>query len=385
MKQFSVDDLLATAKQRAGLEDFGPDDFVEGLTVLLDGLNNDVKIVEYRWDRLRDWLINLLVNRLRFQHDLKLHPEILDEDLGTPVIITSMPRTASTKLHRMLAASNDFQFLKYWSVHQFARIPGLPDGGKAQRIQETLEFEQWMYEVCPQMLNGHPHFTHEAEEEIFLNECTFKTQMLASRFGGDTYQNWLPTTDFSASYDYLRTQLQYLQWQDKDHAGKRWLLKAPGNFGMEKRLTDLYGSARFVVTHRDPVKCVPSISSVTRGTRELFVEQTTYEDASAVMLKFFGFQVNKHMRWRDQNPDLDVLDFGFDEITFDGLSAARKFYDFLDMPLSTEAENAMLAWERNNPKEKHGGHKYAIEDSGLTEQSIVENFEDYISRYSKYF
>lgn len=384
MKNFSINDLLQAAKQRAGLDDFGPGDFKEGLTVLIEGLNNDVKIVDDRRDKLRDWLVNLLVNRLRFQHDLNLHPEILHEDLGTPVIISSMPRTASTKLHRMLASTGDFQFLKYWSVYNFARIPGLPDGGMQQRIQETLEFEQWMHKVCPQMLNGHPHFTHEAEEEIFLNECTFKTQMLASRFGGATYQNWLPTTDFAPSYDYLRTQLQYLQWQDKGNAKKRWLLKAPGNFGMEKRLTNLYGDASFVVTHRDPVKCIPSISSVTRGTRELFVEAATYEQASVDMLNFFSHQVKRHMRWRDQNPSR-VLDLAFDEITLDGVSAARKFYTFLDMPLSTNAENAILAWEKNNPKGKHGGHKYSIENSGLTEAEITESFKGYIEQYSKYF
>lgn len=384
MKQFTVNDLLGTAKQRAGLADFGPDEFMEGLVTLVDGLNNDVKVVEDRWDNLRDWLINLLVNRLRFQHDLTLHPEILDEDLGTPVIITSMPRTASTKLHRMLAASNDFQVVKFWHVHKFARIPGMADGGRAQRIQETREFERWMYEVCPQMLNGHPLFTDEAEEDSFLNECTFKLQLLAGRFGCKTYQNWLATVDVSSSYEYLRTQLQYLQWQDKAQSGKPWLLKAPGNFGMEQRLTDLYGGARFVMTHRNPVKCIPSISSVVLSTRELFLEQTTYAEAGLDMSNFFSHQVQEHMKWRDENPDLPVLDLGFDEITFDGISAVRKLYNFLDMSLSAEAENAMLAWERNNTKEKHGGHKYSIEGSGLTEEGIKKDYEEYMHRYSDF-
>ncbi|MCY4425966.1 MAG: sulfotransferase [Halieaceae bacterium] len=385
MKPFTVNDLLETAKQRAGLADFGPGEFVEGLAVLVNGLNNDVKVVEDRRDNLRDWLINLLVNRLRFQHDLILHPEILDEDLGTPAIITSMPRTASTKLHRMLAASNDFQVLKFWHVHMFARIPDMADGGKSQRIKETQEFERWMYEVCPQMLNGHPQFTYEAEEDSYLNECTFKLQMLAGRFGSETYQNWLATVDVSSSYAYLRTQLQYLQWQNKAQADKPWLLKAPGNFGMEQRLFDLYGGARFVMTHRDPVKCIPSISSVVLGTRELFLEQTTYEKAGLDMSNFFSHQVQEHMRWRDENPDLPILDLGFDEITFDGISAVRKLYNFLDISLSVEAENAMLAWERNNAKGKHGTHKYSIEGSGLTEEGTKKDYEEYIQRYSDYF
>lgn len=385
MKQLTVDDLLASAKQRAGLTDFGADGFMEGLAALVDGLNNDVSLVEERWEHLRDWLINLLVNRLRFQHDLELHPEILDEDLGTPIIIASMPRTASTKLHRMLGASNDFQVLKFWSVYQFARIPGLADGGRAQRIEATQQFEKWMYQVCPQMQNGHPLFTHEAEEEIFLNECTFKTQMLASRFGCETYQRWLAAQDVSSSYDYLRQQLQYLQWQNSAGPTKPWLLKAPGNLGMEKRLIELYGDARFVMTHRDPVKCIPSISSVTLGTRELFLEKSTFEQAGGEMSKFFSHLARRHMKWRDENSGVDVLDLGFDEITFDGIAAVRKFYEFVDMPLSIQAENAMLEWERKNTQDKHGSHKYSIEGSGLTEEGINETFADYIQRYSSYF
>lgn len=385
MTPFFTADLLEAAKQTAGLDDFGPDEFTDGLDALVTGLNHDVQIVDDRREQLRYWLVNLLVNRLRFQHDLTMHPEILHEDLGTPVIITSMPRTASTKLHRMLAASGDFQVLKYWSVHQFARIPDLPDGGKQQRIEETQEFERWMYDVCPQLLSGHPHFTHEAEEEIFLNECTFQTQMLASRFGCETYQNYLATTDFSASYDYLRSQLQYLQWQDPDSAGRPWLLKAPGNFGMEKWLTGLYGAAHFVVTHRDPVNCIPSISSVTRSTRELFVENATFEQASVEMLNFFSHQAKRHMRWRDQTTDLEVLDLGFREISSDGMAAVQKFYDFLGMPLSTDAEAAMRKWERDNPKEKHGDHSYSLDASGLTAEMINAHFEGYIDRFSEHF
>lgn len=154
---------------------------------------------------------------------------------------------------------------------------------------------------------------------------------------------------------------------------------------MEKRLIELYGSVRFVMTHRDPVKCIPSISSVTQSTRELFLEQTTHEQAGVEMSKFFTHLVCRHMKWRDENPDLAVLDLGFDEITFDGISAVRKFYDFLDMPLSPSAENAMLTWEKNNTQEKHGGHKYSIEGSGLTEEGLNESFADYIDRYSDYF
>src|SRR5206468_12116787 len=91
------------------------------------------------------------------------------------IIITSLPRTGSTKLHRLLGASGDFQVVEYWKGHMFARIPGALHGGRDQRIAETRVYEKWLYEVSPDMITGHPVFTDEAEEEMQLFEYSFRT------------------------------------------------------------------------------------------------------------------------------------------------------------------------------------------------------------------
>lgn len=384
MNVLKINDLLDAAKQRTGLSDFGPDDFMEGLAALVEGINKDVRIIPDRWEIVKEWLVHLLMNRLWFASDLIQHPEILDEELGSPVVISSLPRTASTKLHRMLGASGDFQVTRFWHVHMFARIPGLEDGGKARRIQETREFEKWMYEASPRMIYGHPLFTDEPEEDMYLGEFTFRHPMVQGRFCSDIYVEWLSTADLTPMYQYLRMQLKYLQWQDKTQAGKPWLLKTPMHFGSEKWLVDLFGGGRFIVTHRNPVKCIPSITSTTLATRELFLEGSTFENTGPEMTSLFSSLANEHMRWRDENPDIPVLDLGFDEITHDGMSAIRKVYDFLDMPLSAEAEKAMLAWEKNNVKGKHGEHKYSAEELGTTEEAIRQEFRVYSERFSGY-
>jgi hypothetical protein len=38
-------------------------------------------------------IVRDLVNRLRFQKDLKKHPEILDEDVSDPFVIMGLPRS----------------------------------------------------------------------------------------------------------------------------------------------------------------------------------------------------------------------------------------------------------------------------------------------------
>jgi hypothetical protein len=87
------------------------------------------------WQPFQERVLRLLVNRLWFAKDMAEHPEISDEKIRAPAIIVSLPRSGSTKLHRMLSHSGDFQTLPLWRAHMFARIPGLEDGGTERRIQ----------------------------------------------------------------------------------------------------------------------------------------------------------------------------------------------------------------------------------------------------------
>ena len=379
-----VDELLREARERTGLADFGPDDFRDGLTALVHGLNTDARISASRLPALRERLLRLLMNRLWFARDLAAHPEIRDEDLGVPTVISSLPRTASTKLHRMLGASEDFQTPRPWQVHMFARIPGEADGGRARRVQETRAYEKWIYEVSPEMLHGHPVFTDEPEEDMMLSEHSFRAPFLCGIFDSDHYVQWLMQADLQPMYDYLKLQLQYLQWQEGDRPRRPWLLKTPVHFGNEHWLVKLFGQARFVVTHRDPARCIPSIASTTLGWRKLYSETPDSGRSGDSMIGMFAYAASEHLRWREANPQVEILDLAFDEITRDGASAARKVYDFLGLPLSAHAVSAMRDWERRNGQDKHGTHRYSADEVGLSQTAINEAFAPYKTRFAEW-
>lgn len=111
MSILEANELLLLAQARTGLSDFGPEDFREGLQTLIAGLNADAEVRPDRVKHLRENILRILVNRLWFHKDLADHPEILDEVIASPIIISSLPRTASTKLHRLLGATGDFQIV----------------------------------------------------------------------------------------------------------------------------------------------------------------------------------------------------------------------------------------------------------------------------------
>jgi Sulfotransferase family len=384
MEKIDVDKLLKTARERTGLSDFGPPEFMQGLNILANGINTEVNIRADRWDHLRERFLRLLTNRLWFAKDLKDHPEINDEDLGSPIIITSLPRTASTKLHRMLGATGDFQTVPMWQGHLFARIPGLPDGGREQRIKETRTYEKWVYQVSPSMLTGHPMFTDEPEEDLLLGEFTFAHTFIFGMFASMSYAQWVLQADMTKTYDYLLAQIKYLQWQSPSERGKPWLNKTPCHFGNEAHLCRIFKSPRFIVTHRDPAKCIPSITSTTIGWREMYSVGENDANVGAGVTEMFAQGARQHMKWRDSSPQSQILDLSFNEINVDSLGTVRKVYDFFGMTLSPKAEAAVLNWEKNNPRDKHGLNKYSAAAIGTTEENIRKAFTPYIERYSTY-
>ena len=385
MKSLSVEDLLQTARERTGLSDFGPPDFMEGLRIAVDGINTEVQVRDDRWDHVRDRFLRVLMNRLWFAKDMTEHPEIAQEEIRDSVVITSMPRTGSTKLHRMLGASGDFQTLHLWHGHMFARIPGLPDGGRARRIAETEAYEKWMYEVSPGLLTGHAMFTHEPEEDIVLQEFSFRHAIIFGIFDTMKYAQWIMQVDMKPSFDYLLAQIKYLQWQNGSHVERPWLVKTPSHFGMEPYIDGIYEKPRYIVTHRDPAKCMPSITSTSVSWHKLYSDKEDNANISASMSQYFMLAANAHMKWRDENPCIPVLDLGFREVSENGIGAARRVYEFLNMSLTAKAEANMLHWEREISPLRYAKANYSANDIGTTDEAIRDTFKNYMDRYAQYF
>jgi hypothetical protein len=59
----------------------------------------------------------------------------------------------------------------------------------------------------------------------------------------------------------------------------------------------------------------------------------------------------------------------------------RRIYAVLDRPLSAQAEAAMQAFLDANPKNKHGVHRYSLEEYGLSRQDELIRYADYCKRF----
>ena len=383
---FTTTELMAEASRITGLKDFGEDNFMEGFEILLADINEQQDVPPDRVEPLKKDLLRMLINRQWFGRDLAMHPEIRDQEMQPPVAIVSMPRTGTTKLQRLLSATPSFHNLLFWQGRMFARIPGEADGGVERRIRETREYEAWMEKVAPEFMQGHPMHTEDAEEDLTLNEHTFKTGFMIGRFNAPNYAAWFLQTDMRSTYHYQRLQMQYLQWQFYQDQPKPWLLKAPAHLGFEAELSNAFPEGvKFICPHRKPSEVLPSASRIAELFTQLYSAQAVPKHIiGAAQLGGFGQMMENHLRWRDAHPEAELLDLSFKDITNDSIATAEKVYDFLGRDFTTDMKDKIAKWDKQHPRNKFGKLKYSLDMFGLDEKKVNDTFAEYSERFADY-
>ena len=117
-------DLHASASRVTGLADFGPDDYTDGLGVLLASYERDAALTPLGAKVKRSFLRGALVARLLSEAAWQTHPSYAAVRVERPIFVTGLPRTGTTALHRLLVADPAHQGLELWLTE--APQPGRP-------------------------------------------------------------------------------------------------------------------------------------------------------------------------------------------------------------------------------------------------------------------
>jgi Sulfotransferase family len=349
---------------------------------LVKSINSEAGLTPKYEAALTKEIVRVLVNRLRMQKDVSEHPEILDEVLLPPVFITSLPRTGSTKLHRLLGATGDFNAVPFWMSYNFAPLPGSDGDGQDPRIAAAYEYLDYLYRQAPLFQQAHPMYAEEAEEDLSLLDAGFNSlYRWAALLDVPTYIGWVLSGDGLSGFRYLRTMLQYLQWQHYRGSGRRWLGKTPSLFGFEAGYAQIFDGTDFIVTHRDPKKAWPSVGTLFRGVRGMYSDRDFTDVACETMLSNFSMAQHAHLAWRDSYPDDKVLDVRFDEVVGDEIAVLRRIYDWLGMTFSPDSERNVNAWLEMDKGRSHVPNVATLADYGYTAERVDEGLAPYIERY----
>ena len=371
----SVDELMARSRARAGV-DIVDEEVIEPLTIMHRSLCEEADLDAEGAKAQTEKLLRLLTNRLRMRRDFASHPEIEEQPIRGPLIVMGMPRTGTTKTQKALAASGDFNWLSYWESFNWASVSGRPHESTETRIAEADVFCRWLDARSPRAKLAHSFETLEPEEDTVLSEGSFVSVSFLGYANLPGYAEWLGKQSPGIMFEFLRDAMKYLQWQGLASAGKPWLLKSPAYSGLELVILETFPDARFVVTHRSPLKTLPSLYKFKDSLLEAFTGTDSSSDHSFETDSIFD-GVEHALSIRRSHPELPVLDLRYEEVTGSFRTAVEKIYEHAGLPLSDAARERVLRWDAEHAIHKYGEHRYSLEEFGLSEELIRKRMAGY--------
>lgn len=371
-RALDVDGLLAAARDKTGLSDFGDEWFVEPLRVLTTALVAEARLSELGVALTRQKLTALLADRLRLRALLSTNPEILEEEVTIAAEICGLPRTGSTLLHRLLAASPHVTSTLSWETSYPLPFPG--EGPEAKvRKQRAQERARLFLQMSPEFGDIHTIEWDGPEEDVILLDRTFTSMSFDSFYQVPTYGDWLRGFDQAPAYRELHQWLQVLQWQDPSRGDRPWVLKSPHHLTAVDTVLDMFPGCQIVMTHRSAAKAVPSYASMVCAISGQYSDDVDAIAIGHYWRDRFVTTLREYAVARDRRPDRFV-DVRFQNVVADPVAEATRVTQLLGLPADADAFEAYMA--RNRPQ-RHGSHTYTAADFGLAEAELEQDFAFY--------
>jgi hypothetical protein len=368
--------LLDAASRRTGLRDFGPDDFRVGLRVLVRSLDGEAQLTTIGRVAARKRLIGLLETRLRLIDHRKQHPEVGDQQIVAPLFVLGLPRTGTTVLYGMLAANPAMRSPASWEVARPFPPPG-PTPDPARIALMDKDFAQFL-KIAPGVDAIHPLGSTLPQECLALQAPQFLSYEYPTTFPVPSYWAWLREQDLRPAYEFEKTFLQHLQSQ---HAGERWILKTPCHLMWLDALLQVFPDALLVHTHRNPTTVLASVSSLMTSFRGAMSNAIDPVAVGREQLDAWTWGLARTMAVRDALPPGRVVDVHYTDTVADPVGTVRRVYEHFGLDYSPAVEAGVRDYLAENPRDKHGTHRYTLEEFGLDRDEVDEAFAPYRERF----
>jgi hypothetical protein len=374
----TVGDLHASATRLTGLTEFGEDEYLDGLAVLLASYQGDEKLTSLGRKMHRIFLRDAMVARLLSEEAWRRNPGYADVAITAPIFVTGLPRTGTTALHRLLTADPAHQGLELWLT--LAPQPRPPRATwDNDPIFTTLQAAYAQHQVeHPEFMGLHHIAADEVEECWRLLSQSMRSISFECLAHVPTYSSWLQAKGWRDAYRRHRRNLQLIGLND---AGRRWVLKNPSHlFGIAELLA-VYPDALIIQTHRPPRIAIASACSLSAHATAGWSERFTGKVIGAAQLELWGRGLEEFMEARARYDESRFCDVWYDDFVADPLGTVEAVYERFGLDLSGAAADAMRAtrdeWANAGPVRPGSGHRYSLDDFGLSVGQVEDRFSGY--------
>ena len=358
--------LVRAARRRTGLEDFGDEGFVPALERLVAAMREEARLSPVGHVIQHARLVEALGVRLRLRALERAHPELEALELPPVVVIAGVQRTGTTKLHRLLAADPDARALRSWEALDPVPRPGEGRGQGHRRQRRARLAQGALAYLAPDFFAVHPVEADAPEEDVLLLDLSFMSQTPEATMHVPSYARWLEAQDHAPAYRLLRRLLRVLTWQAP---GRRWVLKTPEHMEHLGALLEVFPGATIVQTHRDPLETMASFCSMVAHGRGVFSDHVDPHEVGRHWIRKVRRMGLRALDVRRRHPERFV-DVEYAALVRDCMGQIERIYAALGEPIGARAREAMRGLDAREVQHKHGVHRYALEDFGLTREDV---------------
>ncbi len=375
---------LAGEDQTAFGPDFGPDQFGEGLMILLSALEAEANLslvgrLAVRWDTIR-----CMRNLLRMRREETRAPGITATPIRHPLIITGLPRSGTTFLHRLLDCDPMMRSPSCWQT----MAPYPPEHGRDRRIEQTERELRTFARMAPGFREVHPLTARMPQECTEITAQVFQSLRFDTTFRIPSYLAWQDRHGHALAYRFHKRFLQHLQHQTGDNPEQvQWVLKCPDHVFALDAVRSIYPDARIVFLHRDPLKVLPSVAKLTEILRNPFTERQDLSEIGAQVASRWHQGVEAMMRAADTNEaggDRSggaICHIHYRELTDNPLGTIARLYAHFGMRLGDDAVRRITTEMNRETRGGYARNVYRFADHGLDAQRERGFFAGYMKRF----
>lgn len=379
---YSVDAVLAAARDLTGWNDPGPDNgWAERLQVWIDVAHEPNLTVVARMSMLT-LSTTFLANRMRIYHFVDRHPEVRDIEITAQVMVADLPRSGALRLVNVLAADSRFRAAPLWELNQMVPGPANEAGpdGIDPRFKATAATYEMAQSANPYIKSWHPMDPWRIEEDIEILAADFSGYYPEHLFQhAAQWRDYYVQHDQTQHYEFQKLCMQVMTWF---RPGERWLTKYPAHIENIPALLNVFPDAVLVQTHRDPVGSVTSQATMHSYMARMWQHKIDYgyhldywQDLSARLL-------DAGMRDRHLAEE-QVVDVSFGEMVADNWSAVRTVYDAAGIELTDQARQEIQGFIDDNVQGRDGRIVYDLRGHfGVEPEQVRRPFADYMARHN---
>jgi hypothetical protein len=239
-----------------------------------------------------------------------------------------------------------------------------------------------MQKTVPYLAAMHPMDPDHINEEIELMLPNFASYNFEWFTHSPRYRDYYLQMDQLPHYEYMKTVLRIMQFQQPAHWPKRWVLKSPMHLENLPELQRVFPDASFVVTHRDPVAVIQSTITMLAYGQRMNRKRILIEELAEYWSGRIERLLRRCVETRKLLPASRSIDVPFHEFMADDMGKVEKIYDKAGLALTEYARGEMREFIEAHPRGKHGTVVYNLkEDFGIDPTALRERFQFYFDAF----